>query len=106
MTERERKDLLSVIHSARHAGRITSEFCRELCDVVERARTAALPAFPCAWPEPELVDVPPRTDIVWTLDESDPLVMTPDDARGVARRFVELADEADARDRARNTEAR
>lgn len=53
-----------------------------------------LPEFPCGYPEPYLL---PTLDIALPIAEAFALVMSPDEARGHARRLLELADEADAR---------
>lgn len=57
----------------------------------------SLPAFPCGWPEPTLAGIM----IVWDGDggagSKADMVATADEARGIARRLIELADEADAR---------
>ena len=55
----------------------------------------ALPAWPCGWPEPEIV----AGALVWDTDEdANPIVLNDaEEVRGVARRLLELADEMDQR---------
>lgn len=49
-----------------------------------------LPGFPCGWPKPEPFRNPDGTRcIVWEVD--GPFVMTVEEARGAARRLLEVA---------------
>lgn len=54
----------------------------------------ALPAWPCGWPKLEIDDRLAR--IVWTFATLQ-LTFDPDEARGIARRLLELADDMDSR---------
>lgn len=53
-----------------------------------------LPSWPCGFDEPYLL---PTNDIAWRPLDALIVVFAPDEARGAARRLLELADEADAR---------
>lgn len=50
-----------------------------------------LPAFPCGWPEPSIVRSAHQPPEVHWID----VRMSPDEVRGIARRFLELADAAE-----------
>lgn len=73
--------------------------CGECVASVERATLADLPSFPCGFAEP-FVNFKTR-EVIWTFDgdyysTAFDIKMNPDEARGIARRLLELADIAES----------